>query len=263
MDKAEKERRVAAVPAWWHSIDLGDGVVTPGRKALADMRFQLEALRLPDLTGKTVLDIGAWDGFFSFEAERRGARRVVAMDDHVWEMDIPKVWDYRARLAAAGQRQQPSDRIPGHTFKGTLPGKIGFDTAHACIGSRVEQVVGDFLTVDPDRLGNFDILLFLGVLYHMEDPLKTMRRVSLLTREMAVIETSAVHVPGRDGEALFEFFEADEFAGDISNWWAPSIPGLIKLCRAAGFRDVEVVSPLPAFSAEGLTRFKVTVHARH
>ena len=72
---------VSSIP-WWHSIDLGDGVITPG---IDDSPRKLHRLRLPqDLTGKSVLDIGAWDGFFSFEAERRGASRVLALDSYAW-----------------------------------------------------------------------------------------------------------------------------------------------------------------------------------
>ena len=64
-------RRRAAEVRWFHSIDLGGGIVTPGLDC--DPR-RLEQMSLPaDLSGRTVLDIGAWDGFYSFEAERRGA----------------------------------------------------------------------------------------------------------------------------------------------------------------------------------------------
>src|SRR5947209_18146324 len=67
---------------WWHSIDLGDGVVTPGGY---DNREQLRRAAMPaDLTGWSVLDVGAWDGYYSFEAERRGASRVMALDHVVW-----------------------------------------------------------------------------------------------------------------------------------------------------------------------------------
>src|SRR2546428_13704590 len=83
-DVAELRRAVAQI-RWFHRIDLGDGVVTPGED---DTREKLKTLHLPqDLRGTTVLDIGAWDGFFSFEAERRGARRVLATDDFCWGGD--------------------------------------------------------------------------------------------------------------------------------------------------------------------------------
>ena len=79
-NKAQLEKMAESVDFWWHSIDLGQGVVTKGAKTPETLQHELESLRLPDLRDKTVLDIGAWDGFFSFEAERRGARHVVALD---------------------------------------------------------------------------------------------------------------------------------------------------------------------------------------
>jgi tRNA (mo5U34)-methyltransferase len=69
MTRGDIERRVAAVPMWWHSIDVGQGVSTPGHKSPALVASKLESLHLPELRNKTVLDIGAWDGYFSFAAE--------------------------------------------------------------------------------------------------------------------------------------------------------------------------------------------------
>jgi hypothetical protein len=62
--------RVAGIPYWCHSIDLGCGVVTPGIKTPEYQAKELESLHLPDLRGKSVLDIGAWDGFYSFPLVR-------------------------------------------------------------------------------------------------------------------------------------------------------------------------------------------------
>ena len=67
--------------SWFHTFDFGDGLGTPGRDVT---RRKLAALHLPDLQGRSVIDIGAYDGYFSFEAERRGARRVVASDHWAW-----------------------------------------------------------------------------------------------------------------------------------------------------------------------------------
>src|SRR6185436_11277205 len=86
-----QERALEALrscPDWYHSIELAPGVVTPGRKPAEEWQQQLQALRLPDLHGKTVLDIGAYDGFFSFAAERLGAARVTALDHYVWFTDM-------------------------------------------------------------------------------------------------------------------------------------------------------------------------------
>src|SRR5215204_5260480 len=100
---------------WYHTIDLGHGVVTRG---VDNTPERLARLRLPEsFTGLSVLDIGAWDGFFSFEAERRGATRVVASDHYAWH----------------------------GTGWGTGQGKAGFDLARTALGSKVEDVDIDVL----------------------------------------------------------------------------------------------------------------------
>ena len=82
--RAEVEKFV-----WFHHIDLGDGIETPGRD-VATPEWKRWFMKFPaDLHGWSVLDIGAWDGFFSFEAERRGASRVLAIDSFVWESGAP------------------------------------------------------------------------------------------------------------------------------------------------------------------------------
>ena len=86
-DKVDLEAAIAAIPHWFHSIDLGRGVITPGDKSAALLQRQLAELRLPELKGKSVLDIGAWDGFYSFAAEAAGAARVVSLDHFVWALD--------------------------------------------------------------------------------------------------------------------------------------------------------------------------------
>ena len=84
MTREELLQQVTAI-RWFHRINLGNGVVTPG---VDDTPAKLKRLHLPpSFAGKTVLDIGAWDGFFSFEAERRGASRVVAVDSYSWTGD--------------------------------------------------------------------------------------------------------------------------------------------------------------------------------
>ena len=261
MRREEKQELVDRVGFWWHSIDLGDGVVTPGRKTPAQHGLELEAWKLPPFEGKTVLDIGAWDGFYSFHAERAGAKRVVALDYHAWGLDSQRQRQQHRTRMAEGRAPVPYDRIPGVWNPGTLPGKAAFDTAHQILGSNVEQIVADFMTVEPDLVGSHDVVLFLGVLYHVQEPLAALRRVALWTREVAVIETAGVHVPGQEHLALLEFYEADELNGDVSNWWAPNLLGLTKLCRAAGFREVRPVAWRQEDRGGPIERLRLTVHA--
>jgi tRNA (mo5U34)-methyltransferase len=226
--------KVDAVPFWWHSIDLGHGVVTPGHKSAAALRRELDAMALPDLTGKSVLDIGGWDGYFAFAAERRGAARVAVVDHYMWSMDSPGQQAYWRRCLDEGIAPRPYHETEFWQPE-TLPGKRGFDLARAALGSRVEPIVADFMTCDLAALGTWDVVLYLGVLYHMEEPLTALRRVAAVTGELAVVETEAIVVPGLEHEALWRFFPGAELNGDVSNWWAPNLTALTGALRAAGF----------------------------
>jgi len=123
---------------WWHSIDLGGGRVTPGVHSLEELSGNYARFGLPDnLRGKRLLDVGCWDGFYSFEAERRGAE-VVAVD--VWQ---PK----------------------------------NFFVAHRALGSRVQFYEMSVYDLTRERLGTFDYVLFIGVLYHLRHPLLGLERL--------------------------------------------------------------------------------------
>jgi tRNA (mo5U34)-methyltransferase len=250
------------VPGWWHSIDFGQGVVTHGHKTPEVLREELNAQRWPDLQGKSVLDIGAWDGFYTFEAERRGAKRVVALDHYVWSLDLPNANQYRTMCQSRGVPCLNYQDVPDVWKPETLPGKQGFDTAREALASCAESRVADFMKVDLDTVGTFDVVLFLGVLYHMENPLDSLKRLASLTRELAIIETAAVCVPGYEQLALCEFYEKDELGGDVTNWWAPNRKALEGMCRAAGFRDATVLTTPPKSSRGGaIARTRYIAHA--
>jgi tRNA (mo5U34)-methyltransferase len=239
-NKRQLEEMAESVGFWWHSIDLGHGIATKGVKTRESLQSELESLRLPDLRGKTVLDIGAWDGFFSFEAERRGARRVLALDHYIWALDFPNYRQYCSDCNERGVVPMPGQRTP-HWQPDKLPGKRGYDTAHRALDSKVETMVGDFMTMDLEPLGTFDVVLFLGVLYHMENPLASLRRVASLSNGSAIIETHAMVIPGYEHLEICEFYSSNQLARDVSNWWGPNLKALEGMCRAAGFVRVEVV----------------------
>jgi tRNA (mo5U34)-methyltransferase len=261
--KAELEAMAQSVPFWFHSIDLGEGVVTNGWKSRSHLEHELNIFRIPELRGKTVLDINTWDGFFAFEAERRGASRVVALDQYMWAMDPLPHHSYWKECMERGVVPAPYHTMP--YFKpGELPGKAGFDTAHRALGSKVEVVVADFMEMDVANLGMFDVVFYFGSLYHMEDPLGAMKRVASVTKELAIIETEAALFRGFDEHALCEFFPSNELNNDVSNWWAPNEKALAGLCRAAGFGRVESVVG-PPLGAEvdrtPVVRYRSVVHA--
>jgi len=225
--------------AWFHSIDLGDGVVTRGLSEL-----QLREDQLPDFSERSVLDIGAWDGYYSFLAERNGASRVVALDHYAWGVDIEARDAYWKKCAAEGVLPD-HERDATDFWRTDLPGRRGFELASRALNSEVEPIVADFTTADLAPLGTYDVVLYLGVLYHMKEPLTCLERVRAVTNTVAVIETEAVHLNGLDHESLLQFHAGGDVQTDFGNWFIPTIEALKGLCRAAGFSRVEVVAGPP------------------
>jgi tRNA (mo5U34)-methyltransferase len=209
MTASELEKRVAA-HRWYHTIDLGNGIVTRG---VDDTPLRLARVQLPaSLRGKSVLDIGAWDGFFSFESERRGAARVVATDYYSWH---GSGWGAKA----------------------------GFQLAREALGSKVEDVDIDVMDITPERLGTFDVVLFLGVLYHLRHPLLAIEKIASVTREMLILET-VVDLVGL-GRPAMAFYPNRELNSDPTNWWGPNQEAVIGMLQYAGFEEVQVVTSTP------------------
>jgi tRNA (mo5U34)-methyltransferase len=121
---------VAAV-TWFHSIDLGHGIVTPGASNVAP----LSGTELPGFAGRSVLDVGAWDGLYSFRAEQGSATRVVALDHYAWGVSVPARQAYWDRCAAAGSLPD-HDRDLNEFWDPNLPGRKGFDLAGRSSGAR-------------------------------------------------------------------------------------------------------------------------------
>jgi tRNA (mo5U34)-methyltransferase len=209
---AESLRGKATAIRWYHTIDLGNGVTTSG---VDNTAHRLQRIDLPDLKGRSVLDVGAWDGFFSFEAERRGAARVVASDFYSW-------------------------RGVGW---GTSNGKAGFELAREALNSRVEDIEIDVMDLSPATVGVFDVVLFLGVLYHLPHPLLALERLASVTRELIIVET-VVDMVGFNRPAM-AFYPGRELSDDPTNWWAPNPPAVEAMLRTVGFDEVKMVTPLP------------------
>ena len=241
------QQLIASVNRWWHSIPVAPGVVTPGHKTPEILAKELQQVPLHLVRGKTVLDIGAWDGFFSFAAEAAGASRVVSLDHYAWANDF-----------GTG----PAARASPY-WEEKWPGKIGFNVARALRGSHVESMAEDFMAMDPSTIGAFDVVFFFGVLYHMRHPLLSLERVCEFTRELAVIETEAMEIRGSEHSAYCEFFERRELNDDDSNWWSPNIRALCGMIRAAGFSRAEpVITPsLPTDAHWKEVRYRVHVLA--
>jgi tRNA (mo5U34)-methyltransferase len=258
IDRTAKQQLVDAVSPWHHSIDLGDGVVTPGSKTPHHTWDELRRLCLPEMAGKSVLDVGAWDGYYTLHAEHYGASRVVALDHYAWSIDFPKAAAYMARQLAGGQPIRAFHTVPELWDPVGLPGKRGFDLAYRLRNSHAEVVVDDFMTMDLQRLGTFEVVLFLGVIYHLEEPLRALRRLRQVTRGVAVIESEAVVLQDRDGPPLWQFVDAAQMHDDPTIWWVPTAQGLRAMCFAAGFSNAEIVAGPP----EGPpANYRLVVHA--
>jgi tRNA (mo5U34)-methyltransferase len=230
VDRNELLERIAGIN-WYHSIDLGDGVVTPGGAPF------IPESAFPDVAGKRVLDIGAWDGYYSFRAERLGAAEVTSLDHYAWGIDWPARLEYWNDCRARGVF--PDHSIDEQEFwRPELPGRRGYELAHEVLGSQARPVCVDFMKADLDQLGTFDVVLYLGVLYHMMEPLTALQRVRRVTREVALIETEAAWLPAAGSLPALTFYAGDELAGDFGNWYAPNEAALHAMCRAAGFSRV-------------------------
>jgi tRNA (mo5U34)-methyltransferase len=225
---------------WFHTMPLGDGLVTDGDSP--ERAIMSAPGTIPDVRGKSVLDIGAWDGKYSFQAEAAGATRVVALDHYVWRLDPAARQAYYEQCRAKGMLPDPDMIDRGFLVEGAVPGKRGFDLAHSYLDSQVEAVVGDFMVMDLESLGTFDVVLYFGVLYHMVNPIEALKRVRRVTREVAVIETSGIEVPGYTGSMLVDFYAGNELNDDYGNWFAPSPAALVGMCRSAGFRGARIVA---------------------
>jgi tRNA (mo5U34)-methyltransferase len=211
---------------WFHQIDLGNGLITPGEDRTIK---KARTIKLPaDLRGKSVLDVGAWDGFFSFEAERRGAERVVAIDQRVWT----------------------SPPGPDNPWSG----QEGFNLARRVLGSKVEDVDIGIEELSPERIGRFDVVLFLGVFYHLPDPLPILERVASVTAERLILETHADLLALR--RPAMAYYPGEELSGCGTNWWGPNLALLDALLKGLGFRTVEVAhrERLPYRIARALRR---------
>src|SRR5690349_16445626 len=132
---AEVRAKIASVPHWYHCIEVAPGIVTPGVDRTA---YNIQHMNLPqDLAGKRVLDIGACDGFYSFECERRGAAEVIAIDGN------------------------PA---------------TGFGVARELLDSQVPFYQMNLYDLRPETFGQFDLVLCLGVLYHLRHLLLGLER---------------------------------------------------------------------------------------
>lgn len=192
---------------WHQRFELAPGVYAPGAN---DIEWLLGVAGLPpDLHGLSVLDVGTTNGGAAFEAERRRARRVVAID------------------------------IFG-------PHWFGFSELKDLLGSEVEYRRASAYELAGVLDEQFDIVLFFGVLYHLRHPLLALDNLRAVTRDRCYLETAvADHESGEFATVpVARFYRTDELGGDSSNWFVPTIKALQDWCASSGF-DSELVAAWP------------------
>lgn len=194
---AEVVEKIGQLESWYHTVEVAPGIFTPGT---LDCQRHLEKLQLPtDCTGLRVLDVGASDGFFSILLEKRGAEEVIAID-----------------------------HVP--------PEKTGFPVLQDIFDSNVKFINDNVYNLSVDKYGQFDIVLFLGVLYHLRNPLLALDRVRDVCRDELYVESHiAEELPDTP---IMRFYPRNELDNNYTNWWSPTSTCLKQMLESTNFTVV-------------------------
>jgi len=219
----ERAREIAALGPWFHNMHLPDGARTAPHHPLGDFpafKWQELAPHLPaDLSGWHALDIGCNAGFYSFELARRRAT--------VTGIDVEPLFLRQGEWAA---------REFGLEHLVHFERRQVYDLAH--LGA------------------TYDLVLFMGVFYHLRYPMlgldivaRAVRRLLVfqtlttpgdqrgddLPSQLGVMEREALTLPGWPSMAFIEH----ELSGDPTNWWAPNHAGVLAMLRSSGMRVIQ------------------------
>jgi tetratricopeptide (TPR) repeat protein len=216
------QERYKTCPFWYHQIELPGGIITPGWAPL-----NRDAYDLPDrLDGLRVLDVGAWDGYWTFEALRRGAREVVAIDNFSDTLSVP------------------ADR-PWRDWQ-------NFDVCREALGfdeSVCKRMTLSVYDVSEETLGRFDVVFFFGIFNQLRDPLGALEKVAALCDqslfvEAAVADDFSPYKGGLNrgypqGDMLMEFYPDAQLGNAQVNFWAPTMQALAAMIHGLDFAEVE------------------------
>ena len=206
VDVEEIQKKMLGIP-WRHRIDI-HGVETPGSQAAPSLQWKSDAID-KDLSGKDVLDIGAWDGYYTFLAESRGARRVVAID----------------------------------ACQGPVTPR-GFQTAKELLRSKAEHHILDVRQLD--RLdGTFDRIFFFGVYYHLEDPYSALQQIFNKLKPGGILLLEGL-VRAGSKPYLYAYHPGEI---EPTTYCAATVPWLRLACQRIGFSSVDFVSRYPGDNA--------------
>ena len=214
-------------PVWYHTIELTQGLVTPG---WFDLRPVVDRMPWPAVAGKRCLDVGTYDGFLAFEMERRGAAEVVAVD-----IDDHDRWDWPPDVRAEGGARLAE-------LAGPEKGR-GFRIAHAALGSKVQRRSVSVYDLTVEALGSFDVVVCGTLLLHLRDPLRALEAIrgvcrpggSFLSAEQIGLWLTLLH-PRRPIAEL-------NGVGELCQWWEPNLAGHRRMVFVAGFEIVRGTRP--------------------
>jgi len=211
----EVQQAVSQIPYWYHRIEL-PGVTTPGWAPI-----DRDAYRIPDdLTGKRVLDIGSWDGYWTWEAIRRGASYVIAIDDFSDTLGVPgltrdsqwKTWDLCQKA-------------------------FGYSNCQ-----RLTMSVYDICNLGVQ----FDLILCFGVLYHLKHPMWALEKLWQSTKPGGSIHIETAILDGvlspysnqapHENAVFAEVYPEDQFGKNPSNWTVPTLNCVDAWLRSTGWK---------------------------
>jgi len=112
--------------------------------------------------------------------------------------------------------------------------------ARKVLRSKVEDMQIDILEMSEEKVGTFDVVFFMGVLYHMRHPLLALEKLASVTRGMAIIESVSGFLWCR--KPVIPFYPGTELHNDASNWCAPNPAATVAMLKVAGFREAKIVS---------------------
>lgn len=194
---------IDSVDNWYHKIELAPGIVTPGIRDCNAVLSTLNLLGLPkNCQSLRVLDIGCRDGFFAFEMEARGAE-VIAID--YAGVDV-----------------------------------TGFSVVSQIKNSKVKYFTDNVYKLDPKKYGVFDIVLFLGVLYHLRNPMLALDQIQQLIKPdgLLLVETQIATNPKllKINVPAWQFYPGKDLNNDATNKWAPNISGFKAIIEETQFK---------------------------
>lgn len=233
---------------WYHTVDLGDGLITPG---MYDYRETIASFHFPeDMRGMTVLDVGSATGYFAFEFERRGAR-VISVElpslrdlDRFPGQDVESSMRKIERMIFPDVLDQEKFVRHGHSERDLywylLEGPFRF--CRERLGSRVERCYSTVYDLTLERTGvreGFDLVFFGDVLIHTLYPLKALASLAALCRGTLVF--AGVLPEGPQEPPAMMYIGGSDAADDEVAWWHPNLSCLTQTLSKLGFAQVETV----------------------